>query len=165
MSFLSNRKQYVSINGFNSSEKYFTCEVPQGSPLGPLLFILYINDLHFSMKQSSTSHFADDTCISFSATKIKTLETVLNNDLRTLTDWLQANRLSLNADKSKLIIFKSKQKRITYTFSIKLNGSKLIPTDNVKYLGLYIDQNLSFDFQVNQLSKKLSRTNGILSKL
>ena len=111
MSFLSNRKQYVSINGFNSSEKYVTCGVPQGSSLGPLLFILYINDLHFSMKQSSTSHFADDTCISFSAIKIKTIETVLNNDLRTVTDWLQANRLSLNVDKSKLMIFKSKQKK------------------------------------------------------
>ena len=164
-SFLSNRQQYVSINGFNSDKKYITCGVPQGSTLGPLLFILYINDLHLSMKQSTTSHFADDTCISYSAKKIKTLETILNYDLKTVTDWLQANRLSLNVDKSKLIIFKSKQKRLSNTFSIKLNGSKLEPTDNVKYLGLYIDQNLSFDFHINQLSKKLSRSNGILAKL
>ena len=164
-SFLSNRKQHVSINGFNSNDNFITCGVPQGSTLGPLLFTLYINDLHFSMKKSTTSHFADDTCISYSAKKIKTLESVLNCDLKIVTDWLQSNRLSLNVDKSKLIIFKSKQKIISDTFSIKLNGIKLKPTDNVKYLGLYIDQNLSFDYHINQLSKKLSRSNGILSKL
>ena len=68
-------------------------------------------------------------------------------------------------DKSKLIIYKSKQKIISDTFSIKLNGVKLIPTDNVKYLGRYIVQNLSFDYHINQLSKKLSRSNGTLAKL
>ena len=79
---------------------------------------------------------------------------------------MKANRLSLNVKKSKLIIFKSKRKIIPVeSFSIKLNGYKLEPTDNVKYLGLYLDQNLSFDYHINQLSKKLSRTNGILSKL
>ena len=165
-SFLTNRKQYVSINGFNSQEMNVTCGVPQGSTLGPLLFILYINDLHFSMNKSTASHFADDTCITFSAKKIKTLETDLNYDLKIVSDWLKANRLSLNVEKSKLIIFKSKRKLIdSQLFSIKLNGVKLLPTDNVKYLGLHLDQNLSFDHHVNQLSKKLSRTNGILSKL
>ena len=103
-SFLTNRKQYVSINGFNSQEKHVICGVPQGSTLGPLLFLLYINDLHFSMKRSIASHFADDTCITYSAKKIKSLETVLNHDLKIVSDWLNANRLSLNVKKSKLII-------------------------------------------------------------
>ena len=131
-----------------------------------MLFLLYINDLHFSVKKSVANHFADDTCITYSARKIKSLETVLNHDLKILSDWLKANRLSLNAKKSKLIIFKSKRKLIpSESFSIKVNGFKLEPTDNVKYLGLYLDQNLSFDYHINQLSKKLSRSNGILSKL
>ena len=165
-SFLSNRKQYVSINGFDSSENTVMCGVPQGSTLGPLLFLLYINDLHLAMKKSVASHFADDTCISFSAKKIKSLETVLNYDLKIVADWLKANRLSLNVDKSKLIIFKSKRKIISdNSFSIKLNGYKLEPADQVKYLGLYLDKNLSFDYHINQLSKKLSRANGILAKL
>ena len=165
-SFLSNRKQYVSINGFNSQEKNVICGVPQGSTLGPLLFLLYINDLHFSVNKSVVSHFADDTCITFSAKKIKSLETVLNYDLKIVSDWLNANRLSLNVKKSKLIMFKSKRKVISpESFSIKLNGFKLEPTENVKYLGLHLDQNLSFDYHINQLSKKLSRSNGILSKL
>ena len=142
------------------------CGVPQGSTLGPLLFLLYINDLHLAMKKSVASHFADDTCISFSAKKIKSLETVLNYDLKIVADWLKANRLSLNVDKSKLIIFKSKRKIISdNSFSIKLNGYKLEPADQVKYLGVYLDKNLSFDYHINQLSKKLSRANGILAKL
>ena len=118
------------------------------------------------MNKSVVSHFADDTCITFSAKKIKSLETVLNYDLKIVSDWLNANRLSLNVKKSKLIIFKSKRKVISpESFSIKLNGFKLEPTENVKYLGLHLDQNLSFDYHINQLSKKLSRSNGILSKL
>ena len=165
-SFLSNRKQYVSINGYNSSESNIKCGVPQGSTLGPLLFLLYINDLHFSLKKSVASHFADDTCITYSAKKIKSLETVLNYELKIISDWLNANRLSLNVNKSKLIIFKTKRKIIDINnLSIKLNGFKLVPTDNVKYLGLYLDKNLSFDYHINQLSKKLSKSNGILAKL
>ena len=144
----------VSINGFNSQNKNVICGVPQGSTLGPLLFILYINDLHFSVNQSIASNFADDTCITYTAKKIKSLETVLNHDLKFVSDLLKANRLSLNVKKSKLIIFKSKRKIVPpESFSIKLNGYTLEPTDNVKYLGLYLDQNLSFDYYINQLSK------------
>ena len=165
-SYLSNRQQYVSINGFESSKLDVKCGVPQGSTLGPLLFLLYINDLNFSLKKSIASHFADDTCITYASKKMKSLETVLNQDLKLTSDWLKANRLSLNVDKTKLLIFKSKQKRLdNNNFSIKINGSKIEPTDHVKYLGLYLDKNLSWNAQVNQLTKKLSRSNGILCKL
>ena len=165
-SFLTNRHQYVSINGFDSSQLEIKCGVPQGSTLGPLLFLLYINDLRYSLKKSIASHFADDTSITFSSKKLKTLETILNTDLKAISDWLKANRLSLNVDKSKLLIFHSKQRKLDLNyFSIKMEGRKLIPSDNVKYLGLFLDKNLSWDFHVNQLSKKLSRANGILAKI
>ena len=82
------------------------------------------------------------------------------------TEWLNANRLSLNIDKTKLLIFHSKKKKVVYDdISIKLNKIKLIPTDNVKYLGIFLDKNLAWDYQLKQLSKKLSRVNGILYKL
>ena len=165
-SFLSNRHQYVTINGFDSSQLEIQCGVPQGSTLGPLLFLLYINDLRYSLQKSIASHFADDTSITYSSKKLKTLETILNTDLKGISDWLKANRLSLNVDKSKLLIFHSKQRKLDLNgLSIKLEGSKLIPCDNVKYLGLFLDNNLSWDFHVNQLSKKLSRANGILAKI
>ena len=165
-SFLSNRHQYVSINGYDSSHLEIKCGVPQGSTLGPLLFLLYINDLRYSLQKSTASHFADDTSIIYSSNKLKTLETILNTDLKGISDWLKANRLSLNVNKTKLLIFQSKQRKLDLNcLSIKIEGSKLKPCDNVKYLGLFLDKNMSWDFHINQLSKKLSRANGILAKI
>ena len=162
-SYLSNRQQYVSINGFESSKLDIKCGVPQGSTLGPLLFLLYINDLRFSLKRSTASHFADDTSITYASRKMKSLETVLNQDLKTTSDWLKATRLSLNIDKSKLILFKSKRKRFdNNNISIKINGCKMEPSNHVKYLGLHLDKNLSWNVDINH---KLSRSNGILYKL
>ena len=85
-SFLSNRQQYVSINGCDSCKLDVKCGVPQGSTLGPLLFLLYINDLQLSLNKSTASHFADDTCITYADKKMKSLETVLNQDLKITCD-------------------------------------------------------------------------------
>ena len=167
-SFLSNRQQFVSINSFDSSKLDIHCGVPQGSTLGPLLFLLYINDLRFALKDAIASHFADDTCILYASNKLKSIETILNCNLKSTSEWLIANRLYLNLDKSKLLMFKSKQRKLNNeSISIKLGGGggvKLIPSDNVKYLGLHFDRYLSWDVQINQLSKKLSKANCILSK-
>jgi len=164
-SFLSDRKQYVSINGVDSEYLDINCGVPQGSTLGPLLFILYINDLNYSLKYSTASHFADDTCLLYASKNPKTLETNLNYDLKRLNQWLYANRLSLNIDKSKLLLFHSKYNKKKFDINIKMKGIKLTPSSSVKYLGLYLDDNLSWDYHINELTRKLSRTNGILSKL
>ena len=85
-SFLSNRQQYVSINGLDSCKLDVKCGVPQGSTLGPLLFLLYINDLQLSMNKSTASHFADDTCITYADKKMKSLEVILNQDLKITCD-------------------------------------------------------------------------------
>ena len=165
-SYLNNRKQYVSINGFDSNINKIKCGVPQGSCLGPLLFLIYINDFRFCLNHSDTGHFADDTYIMFSSKKLKTIETVINHELKLVSKWMNLNKLSLNTDKTKLIIFHSKQKLLdTDDLSIKLNGKKLELNDNVKYLGMFLDKHLSWDYHINQLSKKLSRANGIISKL
>ena len=91
---------------YDSTKQDITCGVPQGSTRGPPLFLLYINDLKNSLKFAKASHFADNTCLTYSNKNPKTLESNLNYDLKNLTQWLRANRLSLNVDKTKLLIFK-----------------------------------------------------------
>ena len=99
LNHLSNHQQCVSINGFESSKLDITCGVPQGSTLGPLLFLRYINDLRLSLKRSMASHFAHNTSITYASKKMESLETVLNQDLKMTSDWLKVNRLSSNVDK------------------------------------------------------------------
>ena len=165
-SYLSDRKQFVSINGFDSEVKNVTCGVPQGSSLGPLLFLIYINDLRLSLKETSCGHFADDTFIVFNSKKPKTIETVINTELKKVSKWLRLNKLSLNAAKTEVIFFRSKRHSLNYdSISIKMNGLKLTPVDFIKYLGMYIDKFLDWNKHIQELSKKLSRANGILSKL
>ena len=87
--------------------------VPQGSTLGPLLFLLYSNDLRYCLEFTAASHFADDTCLTYASSKLKTIETNFNFDLKNINEWLRASRLSLNIKKTKLLIFHSKFNRKT----------------------------------------------------
>ena len=105
-SFLTNRKQFVSVNGYDSSQLEIKCGVPQGSTLSPLLFLVYINDLRFSLGYVTPSHFADDTSIIYASKILKTIETNLNYDLKCVSEWLRSNRLSLNGSKTKLLFFR-----------------------------------------------------------
>ena len=149
-----NKKQFVSINGFESSKLNITCGVPQGSTLVHILFLSYLNNLRFCLNKSSSNHFSDDTRLTYASKRIKTLETDLNTDLKATYEWLKANRLPLNVKKSQLIIFHSKLKKVDITTcSIKFQGIKLIPSKYVKYLGVYIDENLSWSAFINELTK------------
>ena len=107
-SYLSNRQQCVSINGYNSELVAMNCGVPQGSVLGPLLFLLYINDLNQAIKFCKVHHFADDTNLLYLGKSIKKLNKLVNIDLKNLLYWLNANKISLNVKKTELVIFKSK---------------------------------------------------------
>jgi hypothetical protein len=155
-SYLGGRSQFVSIDGFDSEVRSVTCGVPQGSSLGPLLFLIYINDVRLCLSKTSCGHFADDTFVLYSSKKPKTLETVINNELKEVIKWLRLNKLSLNAAKTELIIFRSNRHPINYSnISIKFNGHKLTPVSRVKYLGMYIDEHLSWDCHVAELAKML----------
>ena len=164
-SYLTNRKQFVSINGFDSNEVIMKLGVPQGSVLGPLLFLIYINDLNIAIKYCKTTHFADDTNLVLTNHSPKKLQKQLNIDLRLLTSWLRANKISLNSSKTELIIFRHPNKPLNYDFKIKINGKKLIPSRFVKYLGILIDSNLNWSFHIEVLTTKLSRAIGMLSKI
>ena len=164
-SYLSNRNQYVSINGFDPGLAAINCGVPQGSVLGPLLFLLYINDLNHTIKFCKVHHFADDTNLLCMSNSIKKLNKLVNADLKHLVHWLNANKTSLNVKKTEMVIFKSKQKKVDGDLKIKLCGKRLYPTESVKYLGVKIDTNLNWEHHVNDLSMKLNRANALLFKM
>ena len=140
-SYLNNRKQFVSINGFNSDTLNMPHGVPQGSVLGPLLFLIYINDLHLSIKHSKVYHFADDTNLLHINNSHKKLEKYLNFDLKYLHNWLLANKISLNCSKTELIFFHKPRKKTPQKTKIKINGKQLLHQHAIKYLGIYLDEN------------------------
>ena len=114
-SYLSDRSQYVVIASLKSQLKPIKHGVPQASVLGPLLFLLYINDLHLCIKTSETYHFADDTHLLNFSKSVWSLCGRVNADLRVLVCWLNANRISLNASKTEFVIFPSPWRRLDCT--------------------------------------------------
>ena len=118
-SYRSNRNQYVSINGFHSGLTSINCGIPQGSVLGPLLFLLYINDFNQAIKFCKVHHFADDTNLLCLSNSIKKLNKLVNTDLKHLVNWLNPNKISLNVKKTEMVIFKSNQKKIDGDLKIK----------------------------------------------
>ena len=111
-SYLSNHHQYVSISGYESGLAAINCGVPQGSVLGPLLFLLFINDLNQAIKFCKGHHFADDTNLLCLSNSIKNLNKQVNADLKHLVNWLNANKISLNVKRTEMVILKSKQKKL-----------------------------------------------------
>ena len=103
--YLTSRVQYVSFNGQNYNLQSVKCGVPQGSILGPLLFLIYINDIPVSSKLASFILFADDTSLLFESNSITNLEQVMNREIINISEWLAANKLSLNVKKTKIYDF------------------------------------------------------------
>jgi len=164
-SYLYERRQFVCINGVKSEEVVMHYGVPQGSVLGPLLFLIYINDLNKALKYCKTIHFADDTSLLLKNQSLKKMKKYLNLDLSNLSNWLNANKISLNASKTELLIFRHPNKKMNYNLKVKLNGKLLRPSNYVKYLGMYIDSNLNWNHNTKVLATKLSRSLGMLSKI
>ena len=164
-SYLSDRSQYVSRNRYESSLAVINFGVPQGSVLGPLLILLYINDLNQAIKVCKVHHFADDTNLLCYGNSIKKLNKLVNADLKHLVNWLNANKISLNVKKTEMVVFKSKQKKPEDDLKKKLCGKRLYPTESVKYLGVRFDTNLTWQHPVNDLPIKLNRANAVLFKM
>ena len=123
--YLKDRQQFVSINGYSSKCVSMPIGVPQGSVLGPLLFLLYINDLNLAIKHCKVHHFADDTNLLYTNNSIKKLNKFFNKELKNLTNWLNANKITLNFDKTEMILFKPTKKPSDCQLKLKLNGKRL----------------------------------------
>ena len=164
-SYSSNHKQYVSINVESSESLGINCGVPQGSVLGPLLFLLYINDLPNISKSLNFYVFADDTNIYYESSSLQELEKTINKELHKLYLWLNVNRLSLNIDKTNYIIFHPYNKPMKQHITIKINKKAIKEKESIKYLGVLIDSTLSWKHHILNISKKISRAIGIMYKL
>ena len=164
-SYLSNRKQFVQLHDTKSDTTLISHGVPQGSVLGPLLFLLYINDLHHTIKHSSMHHFADDTCLLYPNRSLKKINKLINHDLKLIVHWLRANRISLNVDKTNIIIFRPKNKKITKKLNFRISGQKIKTTTHTKYLGVLLDEHLTWNLHIKAIKTKLSRATGLLAKI
>ena len=164
-SYLSNRTQSVNVNGATSQAANVTCGVPQGSILGPLLFIIYINDMHQALLKCLVYHFADDTNLIFSHSDPSKITREVNNQLAVLYDWLCANRLSLNVGKTEFTIFRPRSVPYVNRITLKLAGIKIFESLKVKYLGIILDSRLSWRIHISELCKKLGRTVGMFYKI
>ena len=122
-SYLSNRMQTVTVNGVTCNSVNISCGVPQGSVLGPILFLLYINDSHHCSKVFYFHLFADDTNLFCKHKNLTFLQASINNELSNVNSWLCANKLSLNIEKTSLVIFHPPQRKVTFNFHLTLNGS------------------------------------------
>ena len=134
-SYLSNRKQYVYLNGVSSDIKEISCGVPQGSVLGPLLFLLYINDLPNISKILDFYLFADDTSIYYESESLDKLEKKVNKELRKLQMWLNVNRLSLNISKTNFVVFHPFNKPLKHQITLKIQKKAISQKNHIKYLG------------------------------
>ena len=162
--YLQFRKQAVRYKTTKSDSLTISCGVPQGSVLGPLLFLIYINDISSCSHLLSFILFADDTNLFLSHHDIETLIRIMNEELKKVALWLTANKLSLNVNKTHLMIFKTRKKRLSYNAHVVLNGSPIEKVKCTKFLGIFIDDELSWKYHVNHISTKVSKMVGIMAK-
>ena len=164
--YFRNRMLYVQIVDSKSDALRQFCGVPQGSLLGPLFFIIYINDLSACASSNELEFilFADDTSIFFEHSDLDVLTSHLNDQLHNVSTWLKANKLSINVKKTKLMIFRPRQKTLPITRQIIVENNALEQVDNIKFLGVYIDQHLTWKTHANFFAAKISKSVGLLYK-
>ena len=164
-SYLSNRMQYTLFKTTSSETSELSCGVPQGSILGPLLFLLYINDINHNIKHGNTILFADDTNLLFNDKDLNKLVKTVNSELSNVQNWFAANKLSLNINKTQYIIFHPYQKIIPAHNDIILGNNVLKREASAKFLGVQMDENLSWKHHVTIKCNQIVKTTAILSRL
>ena len=163
-SYLSGRQQFTTYNGIQSDYKDIACGVPQGSILGPLLFLVYVNDLAFVSEKLYTIMFADDTNMFLTGESINELVNVLNIELQSIVVWLKANKLSLNIDKTHFMLFQPRRKSIATCNDVILDSHTISRVRDCKFLGVILDEKLSWKNHVFHIKNKVSKGIGILYK-
>ena len=161
-SYLTARQQCVTVTNYESELAEIRCGVPQGSILGPVLFLIYINDLNLASKLLSTIMFADDTNLFFTGKSVHQIENIMNSELTVINEWFKANLLSLNLDKTSYIIFSNKK---ILNLNIKIQETTLIRQYETKFLGVILTDKPKWNKHIDVVSGKASKYVGIISKV
>ena len=161
-SYLSNRKQFVQFNSSKSDMLNITSGVPQGSILGPLLFIIYINDIQEQCNSIHLTLFADDTSLIATGNDPRQTTQHLNTQLNKLQHWFSSNHLIINTSKTNFMVFSTKQSIINHNFSVQINNTNINRVYHTKFLGVIIDSKLKWQNHIMHIKNKISKTIGIL---
>ena len=163
-SYLSNRLQFVDFNSKMSTELAISTGVPQGSVLGPLLFLIYnINDLPLVSNIITMFMYADDTTL-YCNVNPNVTDDLLNCELSKICDWLGANKIALNVSKTKYMVFHTANKHVAYP-KLNINRNNIERVTNFNFLGLTLSSTLSWNQHINKISLKISKSIGILYRL
>ena len=157
-SYLENKKQFVTYDGEKSETKHITCGVPQGSILGPLCFITYMNDIFHASKNLFNILYADDTSILLSGSDLQKLE------LELISEWPKANKLTLNIDKTYYMVFHRGRRKFKNNIQLVINDMKIRETKIIKYLGVIIDSKLNWIDHITYVKNKVAKGIGIIWK-
>ena len=166
-SYLSNRKLRVKCRTISNTTETKSDEypvkygTPQGSCLGPLIFLIFVNDLHLHLQHSECVQFADDTTLVFAHRNLKYLHFSIESELISIQDWFNANKQTLNVEKSSYLLYHN-QKQLVSNFKIELNGVEIPRVNHAKLLTVWLDDKLSWDIHVNKLVNKLKCSVGML---
>ena len=161
--YLENRSQRVKYNNVLSSSHYTNCGVPQGSILGPLLFLIYINDLSTISPIIYSLLYADDTSMFSIGKNLVEVQHNLSSHLSIMADWLKANKLSLNVKKTHYMVF-AKRKYDISNVNVDIDGTPIEHVTCTKFLGVIIDENINWKKHVEYISNKISKGIGILHR-
>ena len=166
-SYLNNRNQKCFVNGQLSGSRSLLCGIPQGTILGPLLFLIYINDLPNCLVHSRPRMYADDTHLTFASNNLDDIEYHLNLDLAKVNKWLIANRLTLNQSKTEFMLIGARQRLCTLQSApcLAIDNVPIKQVSQIKSLGVHIDENLSWNIHIEEVAKKIASGIGALKRV